>query len=58
MKQASIKCPHCGSRFTVRQVDVDEIPPEQVAKMWAAADAGFKAMDEVFRKFFTPLFRK
>ena len=58
MKQAKIKCPHCGSGFTVRQVEGDEIEPERIAAIWAASDEMFKAMDKLFANFFKPIFRR
>lgn len=51
-KEAKIKCPHCGGRITVRQSD--DLKPENVAKIWEAADEMFKAMDAGFRKVFDP----
>jgi hypothetical protein len=56
VKQASIKCPHCGGHIVVRQTDP---PEENVEKIWAAADEAFKAMDAAFHKIFHPsLWRK
>lgn len=54
MKQAHIKCPHCGGQITVRQSDSKDIAPENLEKIWAAADEMFKAMDAGFRKVFNP----
>lgn len=50
MKQAQIKCPHCGSEFIVRQVEIAD--PEHVEKVWKAADEAFKAIDAAMDKAF------
>ena len=54
MKQARIKCPHCGSQFIVRQSETGDMPPERLGKLWAATDEAFKAMDAAFAKIFHP----
>ena len=59
MKQARIKCPHCGGNITIRQVEGQEVPAADAAKIWAASDkvfeasdSLFKAMDQMFAKVF------
>jgi uncharacterized Zn finger protein (UPF0148 family) len=54
MRQAKISCPHCGGSITVREKDAKDFDPENVEKIWAAADEMFKAMDAGFRKVFHP----
>lgn len=54
MKIAEIKCPHCGEKIRVRQVDEHTVSPENERKIWDAADEMFKAMDAGFRKIFNP----
>ena len=50
MKQARINCPKCGAHITVR--DAADIAPENQRKIFAAADAMFKSLDEHFKKIF------
>lgn len=54
MKQAKIKCPCCGTQITVRAKDISEVDPATTAKIWAAADEMFAAMDRGFKKMFHP----
>ena len=54
MRQAKIECPHCGGSITVRQVQEGDIPPQQAARIWKAADEAFKAMDRAFQKVLDP----
>lgn len=53
VKQAKIKCPHCGGAIIVRQSG-GNIPPDKAEKIWAAADEAFKMMDAAMHKVFHP----
>jgi hypothetical protein len=46
MKQAQIKCPHCGKPITVRQIE--PIFREMTADMQRIFKAAFAKMDEAF----------
>lgn len=54
MKQARIKCPHCGEQITVRQTDANAIAPENVARIWAMTTEMNRIFDNYFRKIFDP----
>jgi uncharacterized Zn finger protein (UPF0148 family) len=54
MKQARIECPHCGGKITIRKIDSADVAPENQAKIWAAADEMFRAIDAGFNKIFHP----
>lgn len=57
MKQAQIKCPHCGTQITVRQTADGVgggISTDNQSKIFAAADRMFKAMDKHFNEIFDP----
>lgn len=58
MRQAKIKCPHCGSSITVRQADGNDLEPERVSMIWKASDEMWQAMDRMFDAAFGPLIRK
>lgn len=49
MKQAKIKCPHCGKPITVRQAAPSA---SEIEKVWAAMDEMFEMMDAQMRKLF------
>lgn len=50
MKQASVRCPHCGASFTVRQINQNDLSAEQVSKIWKAFDEVSHTMDKAFAK--------
>lgn len=51
MREAKIKCPHCGETVIVRDAgDASALSAEQERKIWAAADAMFAAVEDGFRK--------
>lgn len=52
MKQAKIKCPHCGKPITVREIKPQIIAAEKVEQIWAAMDEMFEMMHAQMNKLF------
>lgn len=53
MKEAKIKCPHCGAPITVRSLD-GQPNAQEALQFWEAVDEMCESVDRTFKKVFDP----